>query len=190
MRNSRHKFFSGKSLLILVLQLFMAPAAFGVILDGGAISGIMVQPTSNYYHMIYGGYLGTSTEMEGVGFQGGYIERPAFKAAGFVDKEWSSYFLLGSKVTDAKIKKAGVWAGFGVSRVGGFIGPSDGNPDLPKRGFAIDGVGAALECYARVLGVRLSIAHQTFVGFANDIQTSAYVAWPYSFVMIKVGTFY
>ena len=177
--------------LLVMLQFFTASAASAMVFDIGGMSGVMVQPTSNYYHMIYGAYLGTAAESEGVGFQAGYLERPPFKDVGFVDQEWSYYVVLGTKLTNPKTKPAGVWGGIGWSRVGGYIKPygngSGDNARLPQRSFIIDGPCADLELYILLHGMRLSLAHQTFVGFASDMQTSAYVAWPYNFLMIKLG---
>ena len=94
-----------------------------------------------------------------------------------------------AKLAETTSRKFGVVGGMGWTRLGGYIKPdkTGANGTLPSRQFIIDGPGAALEVYARVWGMRLSVAHQTFIGFASAMQTSAYVAWPYNFLMIKAG---
>ena len=178
--------------LLAVLFCFLSPSLYGVTWDAGTLNGVMVQPTSNYYHMVYGAYVGMQTESEKLGWQAGYLERPLFKDEGFADKEWSYYAVLGSKLVETSSKTFGVWGGVGWSRVSGYIKPlanaAEEAAALPERDFLIDGPAADLELYLRWHAVRLSLAHQTFVGFASAMQTSAYVAWPYNFLMLKLGT--
>ena len=61
----------------------------------GITSGLMQQPTSNYFHHVYGGYFEVGPDKEWLLLRLGYIERPVFESQGFVDQETFSYLAVG-----------------------------------------------------------------------------------------------
>jgi hypothetical protein len=167
---------------------FVAQAAAAVTLEVGTTGGLMQQPTSHYYHAVYGAYFETGRDSEALLGRAAYIERPEFRAAGFIDKDFGYFAMAGTKVT--KTKDRGLYAYFGVGRMEGYVKvdpDGDASSDLEPRTYAMPGPTALLEYLWRFKGLTLSVNHQTFVGYQDKTQLKAYVAWPYNFFQVNAA---
>lgn len=169
-----------KWLSLLAVATFAVPArAVTYHIDSGA--GIMQQPTSHYYHFVYGAQISAASQAEGFQWRASYIERPAFKDLGYEDKDFGWFTMVGTKLTKSS-KTSGVYALGGGGRVSGYIKDS-----TQKHGFALVGPTVALEYVYRLGPVQWTIGHQTFVGFVDKDEVEAYVAWPYTFFNTTLG---
>ena len=84
------------ALLIMWVAVIVPSHAQAITMHAGTSGGLMQQPTSNYYHAVYGGYLQVSTDSEVV-TKRSHSERPEFNANGFSDKEtfrWDSSVVI------------------------------------------------------------------------------------------------
>lgn len=148
----------------------------------------MQQPTSHYYHAVYGGSVEGGTDSQSFLFRGSYVERPEFRAAGFRDKDYGWFGAAGTKVT--KSKDHGLYAFFGLGRMAGYV-KADTDTDtegaVKDRVFGVSGPTASLEYLYRWKMLDLAVNHQTFIGYVDDTQLKAFVAWPYNFFQVSAG---
>ncbi len=159
-------------------------ASFKVASTGG----VMQQPTSHYYHAIYGISFEGGTDAEGMLVRGSYLERPEFRNAGFRDKDFGYFVMAGTKIT--KTKDRGLYAYFGGGRMMGYV-KADPETELEGeatgREFGLSGPTATLEYVVRWKRLALAANHQTFIGYGDKTQLDAYVAWPYNFFQVSAG---
>lgn len=172
--------------IILVFLLLTAGQARAMSWSAGGMAGMMLQPTSQYYHLVYGGYVGGETDGGGLSLRLGYAERPAFESAGFRDQEYGSFLLLGTRVADFGVHGFTAFAGAG--KLEGYIGPSaPETAHLDERSFELEGVALALEYGVRAGPVDIALSHLTMIGNGTKTQQDAFVAWPYNFFFLQLG---
>jgi hypothetical protein len=155
----------------------------------GPHAGLMQQPTSQYYHFVYGGYVGVQTEAQRIGLRYQYFERPRFSAAGFEEQEFGHFVFIGGKITDPK-KPYGLHAYLGGGKVSGYIKKEEQtNPDIhyPKRRYAINGATLAIDAAIRVSKFEFAIGHQHFTGISSREEFDSHVGWPFNFYSVKIG---
>ncbi len=157
----------------------------------GTNSGFMTQPTSNYYHAVYGGYFDVSLDDKRVFARASYVERPKFVAAGYIDQDYAFTSFIGTKLTNLK-KPYGLLAGIGYGFAGGYIKPDPDYPEIvgEKRTYKIPGMVAAIEFVAQWRHIDLAFGHQTLIGYAGKDQIEAYVVWPFNFVLFRMGIYF
>ncbi len=175
-----------KSFFLMALLASTQARAVTVRVDSAA--GLMQQPTSHYYHLIYGGQVTVATQTENVFWRGSYLERPAFKTVGYKDKDYGWFALVGTKLT--KTKDYGVFASIGAGQVAGYIKSDKAAAGITRnerRSYRLRGPTVALDYEVRFGPVQWSIGHQTFVGFVDRSEVEAYVAWPYNFFQTTLG---
>lgn len=142
----------------------------------------MQQPTSHYYHLIYGASAQGGTTAEGLLVRGTYWQRPAFNAAGYRDQDYGWWGLVGTKVT--KEKDRGLYAYCGFGRIGGYVS------DLAQHQtstYLVNGPVFDVEYELHYGRLSLAAGHQQFIGYVSQYQVDAYVAWPFSFFTVNVG---
>ena len=173
--------------LVGLTSVIWAPSSYGAMIHAALTSGVMQQPTSSYYHLIYGAQADIGTDDGGILVRGSYFERPVFRSVGYLDKDYSWSGLVGSKLASAK--RHGFFAFFGGGRVAGYIKPADASEDGASRdrSFNMPGFTAAMEY--KWLGDRmfLGAGHQAIICFGDSAQTEAYVAWPFSLFTLSLG---
>lgn len=174
---------------ILALALCLASdVALATTLKIASSGGLMQQPTSHYYHAIYGVSVEGGTDAQGLVVRGAYLERPEFKNAGFRDKDYGYFAQIGTKIT--KTKDRGLYAYIGGGRMMGYV-KADPETELEgearERDFGLSGPTATLEYVVRWKMLDLAANHQTFIGYGDKAQTEAYVAWPYNFFQVSAG---
>ena len=155
----------------------------------GTSAGVMTQPASNYYHLVYGGYGEAATEDDWLIIRAHYLERPEFAQAGYVDQDYGWFIHLGTKVTATQ--NHGLYAYFGGGRMSGWLqedaADSPEGPGTQRRFYSLPGASAAIEYGVRALGVEASISHQSFVGYVDQAQLQARVGWPFNFFQLDLG---
>lgn len=169
--------------LWLVSDVALA-ATFKVATTGG----LMQQPTSHYYHAIYGASFEGGTDSQKFLVRGSYLERPEFDNAGFKDKDYGFFTAAGTKIT--KEKTHGLYAFFGLGRMAGYVKADEDTEvsgEATERDFAVSGPTAILEYVFRWKMLDLAVNHQTFIGYVDETQLNAFVAWPYNFFQVSTG---
>lgn len=172
-------------LLLLMMASFEAKAAS---FQFAGNSGLMVQPSSNYYLLVYGGWVeGGFFNKDVFLVRGGYMERPRFSASGFVDQEFLGYGLIGARIPSSS--KGNLIALVGWSEVSGFIDKSskDDESETTRRRYKMAGPSFYVGYRWTFKKWALGFGHQTIVGFAEPQQTAAFVAWPYNLVLAELG---
>lgn len=172
-----------RSALGLAFILCLAQRAAAIDVRAGSLGGLMTQPTSSYYHVVYGGYGEVAREDGDFLFRGGYLERPEFTAAGFKDQEFFGFGLFGTRVFDRKAH--GLNAFFGGGQTTGFLRDEAGGHE--SRHYRVPALGFAAEYFARWRALDVALQHQLLIGHVSDQQLRAYVAWPYSFLLLRLG---
>lgn len=172
----------------LLVAFFCAPRTYGASYSVLSSAGLMQQPTSHYYHFVYGGSGQAEFFEQKFLVRGSYLQRPKFEEAGFVDQDSGAFAFVGSQIAGNKI--FGVTALIGGGRINGYIRATDeyySSEDAPERSYSISGLSTALEASARWGSLHVAVNHQTFVGYVDREQLNAYVGWPYNFFLVNVG---
>lgn len=155
----------------------------------GGLSGVMQQPSSNYFHYIYGVYGEINNKNNGLSLRVGYLERPLFEAVGFVDQEFFRFVEIGSNLNVAKGHD--IYVHMGGGEVNGFIKVDKHNSYQLIRGedryFSLKGLALAMEYVFSFSMFEMALSQLSFVGYGNDAQFKAYVAWPYHFTFLRIG---
>lgn len=174
---------------VLALALcFASDVALAATFKVASTGGLMQQPTSHYYHAIYGLAVEGGVESQKFVVRGSYLERPEFRNAGFRDKDYGYFLMAGTKIT--KTKDRGLYAYFGGGRMLGYVKADPDTAvegDAKERDFGISGPSAVLEYVFRWKKLDLAANHQTFIGYGDKAQAEAYVAWPYNFFQVSAG---
>lgn len=174
---------SGLSGLCILAGLFYGTLSFGTVLRTGVISGVMQQPSSQYFHGIYGGQFDLGLDSELILLRGSYLERPAFRSAGFEDQERGAFGFIGTKLT--KSASSGFYGFAGYGAMWGYTKSLDENPS--EDAFRIPGPILGLEYALQFGAAALQISHMTFLGYRGMGQLSALVSWPYTYLCLNVS---
>lgn len=173
---------------LFLVALFAPAQAKAVVLRVDSTAGLMQQPTSHYYHFVYGGQLSVATQTSNVIWRASYMERPAFKSLGYEDKDFGWFTTFGTKLT--KSQDSGVFAAIGAGSVGGYVKADSAKTGVlqnKSRSFRLIGPTVSLDYQAHLGPIQWSIGHQSFVGLVDRSEVTAYVAWPYNFFQTSLG---
>ncbi len=172
--------------VMILLALSPATRAPAVTLAAHSVAGLMQQPTSQYYHLVYGATLETATDLEGILGRLTYIERPQFTAMGFADQETFAMASIGTKLT--KDKNHGLYAFVGGGQASGYIKPSsDATHYTEQRDFQMRSATFSIEYGWQWRHLFASASHMTMIGIVDKAQSDIRVAWPYQFFLINIG---
>ncbi len=170
--------FLSTSIQALALQLESAPTL-----------GLMQQPTSQYYHLVYGLHLTAATQKEGGILRYRFNERPVFKSQGFSDQDRLQMILIGGKVREI-LKKISIETLIGYGEISGYLKPTNSatTSKYTRRGYRLYGPAFDLQA-GMSLGKRwkVAISHQTIVGLTSEEELKAYVSWPYAMYQVSIG---
>lgn len=168
--------------------LIGSPKAFSLSYTLLGHTGLMQQPSSQYYHEIYG--LTGKLFFEDSGFFTSltYLERPKFKAYGFADQEQFAHLNFGKILIDEKHYRLDVSVGPG--RVWGYVefdGQIPASLETNSRDFYINGAAYNTSFSVYLSKVALSISHTFFAGYRDKGDFDSYVLWPYLFFSLGIG---
>lgn len=169
--------------------LSMASRALGWSLETAPSVGLMQQPTSQYYHLVYGAHLTMSGEKDLWLLRYIFSERPVFESQGFADQDRLQMFVAGGKVREL-MKKISIEALIGCGEISGYLKPSDDSTraQYSRRAYRIYGPAFDLQAslsFAKIW--RLAFSHQTIVGITSKEELRAYVSWPYATYQFSLG---
>jgi hypothetical protein len=182
------KLVPGFIFIAFTYSLLASTKSQAVTYSVGTTGGLMQQPTSHYYHAVYGGFFEVGSDTEKFLGRAAYIERPEFRSVGFIDKDYGYFAMAGTKVT--KTKNHGLFAFMGFGKMAGYIkaDPTSAEAsDLQSRNYSMPGPTALLEYMWRFHGLTIAANHQTFVGYQDQTQLKAYVAWPYNLFQVNLS---
>jgi len=162
----------------------------GITYSIGPAAGLMQQPTSHYYHYVYGTYAEVSADSRKFYIKALYLERPKFSASGFSDQEFGGFGFVGTKLTSAK-KPYAINTLLGGGKISGYIKQDETSSDqsYPTRKYTLNGVALGIEASITISKVHASLFHQTFIGLSSQEDYDANVAWPFNFFVAKVGVY-
>lgn len=168
-------------LAALVGLLLLTPnSAFAVSIRPVAATGVMQQPTSQYYHWMYGGIFDVGPTPN-LSLRGSYFERPAFHSAGFVDQEFMSFIQGGGSITRKNVFDIYGFAGLG--RVWGYIKEDLAKDDpapIRRETYSMPSIVLSMEAGVALAALDLRIGHSQIVCMGSRDQVSTKVAWPYT----------
>ena len=150
--------------------------------------GLMQQPSSNYYLATYGLSAEAGTDTGSFLTRLTYIERPEFRDAGYADKDYGWFALVGTKLTKAPTH--GLYAFFGVGRMAGYVETDQAKNKTAgnlRRTFGVYGPTAALEYVAHWGRYDIGVGHRTLIGYVDNTELKSLVAWPYNFFEFHLG---
>ena len=149
------------------------------------LPGLMQQPSSQYYHYVYGGQLDFARKNDVAMLRLQYLERPAFRNAGYIDQDFSAAAMFGKSVLN--VGNIGINALVGWGYTWGYI--KDDTDVAPRReGYRLTGVATSLEAKWGTTNIDFRLAHQMMVCQNSKTQAEAYVAWPFSWFLLSLSS--
>jgi len=175
-------------LLSAIFSVLIIPEnpAYAVRFNTGTSIGLMTQPTSSYFHGVYGAFIDVSNETEKLILRASYVERPKFVSGGYIDQEYGFFGQVGTRF--GKNKSSGLKCLVGYGRMKGYLAVDrktnpEGNGSLKT--YSLPGPSITLEYVYSWKNFETSISNVSFTGLGDKTQLDAKVAWPYSFSMIN-----
>ncbi|MGE0171235.1 MAG: hypothetical protein AB7T49_00540 [Oligoflexales bacterium] len=167
--------------------LAFSDSAMGVTYNAGTTAGVMLQPSSSYYHFVYGGFGQVGFFDSGFLVRGGYAERPEFRSAGFRDQDSVGYALIGTHLKQSKHQNLSAFCG--GAKVRGYVKRiEESEGDVNSRSYEIGGVMTAVEYKVVLSHIDIGLSYHAFVGYTSEEELQSYVAWPYNFAFLQAGT--
>jgi hypothetical protein len=149
-------------------------------------SGLLMQPTSQYYHLAYG--VSAEAEFSKLKFMRiDYTQRPKFSAAGFEDQDSLASVSLGLNLAKKLLRTFDLDSYLGYGTASGYISNSSTNE---KRSYSINGPILTAKASQKWKRFSVAVYHQYFVGLSTPEETRAYVAWPVSVSKLAVGVIF
>ncbi|MEZ4742787.1 MAG: hypothetical protein R3B45_10115 [Bdellovibrionota bacterium] len=148
--------------------------------------GLMTQPTSAYFHGVYGGFIETSDNIRKIIFRTSYIERPKFSFGNYIDQEYGTFAQIGTKLTSEK--SHGLICLVGYGKMGGYIALDKNivHEGSRLRTYSLPGPVMNLEYEYNWKNFGISIANMMFTGLGDKEQLDAKVAWPYNLFLLNL----
>ncbi|MEI6398827.1 MAG: hypothetical protein WCO71_08665 [Pseudomonadota bacterium] len=174
------------TLMSLFTLLFgLEPVALAASARPMLLTGLMQQPSSQYYHYVYGGQLDLARKNDVAMLRLQYLERPAFRNAGYVDQDFSAAAMFGKSVL--RIGNIGVNALVGGGYAWGYI--KDDADVAPRReAYRLPGIATSLEAKWGTNNIDFRLAHQMMICQSSKVQAEAYVAWPFTWFIFSMST--
>ena len=149
-------------------------------------AGSIQQPSSQYFLLAYSAAVSLEYRPAKAGISFVAIGRPVYSSSGYTDQDYGGFAELQKVV--AERGKFALGAGFGFGQMRGYVKSTDENGG--RSDFRMNGPAATIDLrYAtkkdRSFTARLS--HTILPGLSTAAQTKAWVAWPWSVVMLGIG---
>ena len=170
--------------LVLFSAIIRATSAVGATLRPTAVTGLMQQPSSQYYHLIYGGQIDIAKKDDAAQMRLQYLERPPFRRVGFVDQDFSGAVFFGKGIIKDKV--FGVSALVGGGYAWGYI-KEDTEDNPVKNSYKLPGIATALEARWTFKSLDLRATYQTMICQNSKTQLQAYVAWPFNWFLVAAS---
>lgn len=170
--------------VIFTLSVFTSLTLHGFELS--VDSGLLMQPTSQYYHVTYG--VSGETEIFKQKFiRFDFSQRPKFTAAGYEDQDSLGSLSLGLNLAKNLLHHFDLESYLGYGTASGYISEvSTGE----KRSYSINGPILTAKISKKWKRLTLALSHQYFVGLSTPQETKANVAWPVSVTKFSVGVIF
>lgn len=162
------------------LLMLMPFRALAVSMRPVAVTGVMQQPTSQYYHWIYGGMFDVGPT-PGLSLRASYFERPAFHSAGYVDQEFLAFAQMGGLIARKSI--IDIYGFIGGGRVWGYLKEDNSevaSTPVRRETFAMPAAAFSMEASLSLGLVDMRIGHSQIVCMGTSDQVKSKVAWPYT----------
>lgn len=179
-----------KCLVVLIFCYALAAStkASAVTVRPMGLTGVMQQPASQYYHLVYGGNLDISL-VDSWSIRGTYFERPAFHSAGYVDQDFFAYAQTGVSFFRKGIFD--VYSYIGAGRGWGYLkeeSPTEGREKVRRNDYTLQALALSMEVSALFSWADVRIGHSLFVGKGDNDQTKSQVAWPFATYYLALST--
>lgn len=153
-----------------------------ITVNFGALAATITQPSSQYFHYAYGGYIAIASDKDTVVARISYLERPVFSSAGFSDQDSYGQLAFGGQV--------GQWGSLrvnslvGLGQVYGYLISSQ---DDESRSYSLRGLSLLAEAGWSFEQMSIYFGHDLFVGRGSAEHTEAFVFWPYTVFYFRLG---
>lgn len=169
----------------LALVLGRRPLLYAVHAQGGALSGFMTQPNSQYLHFVRGGFLGLSSSDAAWLGRVNYIERPYFAAQNYGDGEHGAFALAGRRFYTLASWQFSAWAGWGQMQ--GYMHTLSGPAKKRRRSYRVSGFTVQAEAVWQWQRFTCGVTQQSFVGTFSRSELASYVSWPFNFFLLQLA---
>jgi hypothetical protein len=169
-------------LIPLGMGIFLLSQSLQAMLYLQGFSGVMLQPNSQYFHLVYGSTLSIRPSSSPLFASITYALRPRFSANGFSDQDEGYFFTLGKEIILGPHLRADASAGAGLQQ--GYL---EEDHFHERRDYSLRGIATKADLVYSYQQASLSISHLCFLGIDNREQLRAHVGWPYNFFHLGVG---
>lgn len=170
---------------LLFGSIFGAERATCASIRPSLLAGLMQQPSSQYYHYVYGGQLDLARAEDASFIRGQYLERPVFRHGGFQDQDFSAAVLFGARVL--KHKNFGVSAVLGGGYAWGYL-KEDEQENPRRQTYRLPGVATGVEGRWSNSWIDIRLSHQLMICQNDNEQLQAHVAWPFTWFLFSVSS--
>jgi hypothetical protein len=146
-------------------------------------AGLMVPPSSQYYHYVYGAQVDLARKFDQSLVRIQYLQRPKFTSHGYLDQDFSGLVLVGQSIF--RHKNLGVTSLVGGGYAWGYIKSTEGAPE--QNSYKLPGLAVAIEgrWSPKLMDIRL--AHQVLIAHGSTEQLNAYVTWPFNWFVLSIS---
>jgi hypothetical protein len=149
-------------------------------------TGLMQQPSSQYFLLGYSGTVLLTHAKLTAGVATTFLGRPAFESGNYAEQDYGGLieFRKGVRVW----KSVQLAAGLGVGEMRGYVKRTGENP--LRSDYRMRGASTTIQLSwvpPKASGASLFLSHTLFSGFSTQTQSQARVAWPWSFAMFGAG---
>ena len=148
--------------------------------------GSMQQPSSQYYLLIYGANAFIEHNPTKTGISITAVGRPAFASGNYEEQDYGGFVELHQTVATRGSFSLG--AGFGGGQMRGYV-KSTGEVE-ERSDYKMGGPSATIDLRytaKKGSGFTAQLSHTLLPGLSTSAQTKAWVAWPWSIVMLGAG---
>lgn len=149
-------------------------------------AGTIQQPSSQYFLLAYSAGLSLEYKPAKAGVSLVTIGRPAFSSSGYEDQDFGGFAEFQKVV--AERGKFALSAGIGFGQMRGYVKSTNENGG--RSDFRMNGPSATIDLRysAKKDGsFTAKLSHTLLPGLSTAAQTKAWVAWPWSIVMLGIG---
>ena len=151
-------------------------------IDLSAGGGVMVQPSSQYFHYVYGSAVTISADQSDFVVRAQMWQRPEFTSSGFQDQDEGAQILLGHRFKNLGVFEFYMYLGGGLAQ--GYIQDLSSQT---KSSYKVYGTSSSASLGYHIGRFSITLEHLMFIGRRNQIEIDAKVLWPFSVTWINLG---